>query len=342
MREFAIIKAARLAIANIGTETGPSAKTEADYTRKAIRLIGQGEPDAPLVLALMADTLKASTWFSRKASIQFYARRKIREMLKEQDAIQRRLQETPGNDDLADEWSRIVGRLKPWCDLLAAIPSGFPVPPEKREPRHSKRKDLAGLPEDWPTKILMKQEMYYLPFLTAAVTGCRPEEITKGIEFKIEDGKLTVKIQGAKVTNTAGQPWRKMEWRLPRDGLVNILATQVRQAGGSLTVHLESPKNFSTNVRDTARSIWPQRKTDVRPYSLRHQFAANMKASGASDEDIAKAMGHTTVTTAQYYGTAKQAKGSSVHPDRVEATRAVKTKSGKRYVRAVGGKKGGA
>lgn len=102
------------------------------------------------------------------------------------------------------------------------------------------------------------------------------------------------------------------------------MATEVRRAGGFLEIQIESPRNFSTNIRDAAKHIWPARKTTVTPYSLRHQFAADMKASGASDEDIAKAMGHCSVATAQYYGTARQSRGSSVHPDRVKAARQVR------------------
>jgi integrase len=250
------------------------------------------------------------------------------------------LRETPDDAELREDWLSMVEVLDSYLTLLDRIPSGFPVPQEKRQPRHSKRKDLAGLPSDWREKILMHLEKYRLPYLAAAVTGCRPEEITRGIEFNTADGKLTVTIQGAKVTEKSGQPWRKMEWKLPRDGMVNILATEVRQAGGSLTIFLESPKNFSTNVRDTARMIWPNREKTVTPYCLRHQFAADLKASGASDEGIAKAMGHTTTETAQSYGTARQSRGISGQPDRVEAARAVKQKPKMRYVGAFGGNKG--
>jgi integrase len=132
-----------------------------------------------------------------------------------------------------------------------------------------------------------------------------------------------------------------MEWKLPRDGLVNILATEVRLAGGALTILLDSPKNFSTNIRDSARLIWPTREKTVTPYCLRHQFAADLKSSGASDEDIAKAMGHTTTETAQTYGTARQSRGTSVQPDRVKAARAVKQRPKMRQVGALGSKKVG-
>ena len=61
---------------------------------------------------------------------------------------------------------------------------------------------------------------------------------------------------------------------------------------------------------------------------MRHQFSADMKASGASDEEIAMAMGQTSTATAEFYGTARQARSGSVAPDGVWAKRAVRRARG--------------
>jgi hypothetical protein len=165
MSPFDIIKAARLAIANIGTETGPSENSQKEYQRTAIRIIGDNHLDAAQIVKSMTDTRKASTWFKNKAALQWYARKKIRNLLKAQDAIQRQLRETPDDAELREDWLSMVKVLDAYLTLLDRIPSGMPVPQEKREPRHSKRKDLAGLPTDWREKILMHLEKYVCPTL---------------------------------------------------------------------------------------------------------------------------------------------------------------------------------
>ena len=331
MNPFDIIKAARIAIAERTESTAklPSEKSMQDYQRMAKRLIHHIPPDAVETIKRAADTRSAATWFKRRAALQWYARNKIQRLLKEQDSIQRILRAMPDDQGLREEWLGMIEVLESYCTLLAKIPIGCPIPQKERKPRHSKRKDLAGLPPDWREKLLMRMEMYRLPYLAAAITGCRPEELNMGILFMIRDGELHVSIDGAKVKEKTGQPWREMSWKLPREGLVSILATAVKLAGGSMEIRIDSPRNFSTNIRDAAKHLWPNCNETVTPYCLRHQFAADMKASGASDEDIAKAMGHCAVSTAQYYGTARQSRGRSVHPDRVEAAREVrKAKAG--------------
>lgn len=59
----------------------------------------------------------------------------------------------------------------------------------------------------------------------------------------------------------------------------------------------------SSLLRRIARKIWPNKKKYPTLYSSRHQFSADMKASGCTMKEVAALMGHASDQTAQsHYG----------------------------------------
>lgn len=54
--------------------------------------------------------------------------------------------------------------------------------------------------------------------------------------------------------------------------------------------------------RKEVRHLWPRRKTTPTLYSLRHQFGANLKASGADEKSCAYQMGHQSTRSIERYG----------------------------------------
>ena len=89
-----------------------------------------------------------------------------------------------------------------WVEL------GAPV--KQRRPSHSKRRDLRGLPEDWRERLVARMPKYRSAALTSAVARCRPKELKKGVQLAIVGRMLIATINGAKVTEKAGQPWRRL------------------------------------------------------------------------------------------------------------------------------------
>jgi integrase len=62
-------------------------------------------------------------------------------------------------------------------------------------------------------------------------------------------------------------------------------------------------KGCSNLLRYTARKIWPRKDRYPTLYSCRHQFSADMKASGCTKKEVAALMGHGSDLTAQeHYG----------------------------------------
>tara|TARA_B100000700_G_C15063722_1_gene868056 strand:- start:6771 stop:7775 length:1005 start_codon:yes stop_codon:yes gene_type:complete len=59
----------------------------------------------------------------------------------------------------------------------------------------------------------------------------------------------------------------------------------------------------SSLLKRTTRKLWPNKKKYPTLYSCRHQFSADMKASGCTKREVAALMGHASDLTAQeHYG----------------------------------------
>lgn len=305
----------------------PSERTVAGYVAKAQLIVDRAGQGAGIdeLIAQAKQTRSASTWFSRRAALKHSFRALLDKLLAEQDIMQRAIKaaQSIGRDPDLVAWQKAVkriGDMTAWHERLRAEP-GPPI--EERRRRHSKRGDLRGLPDDWRERIVARMPNYQLAALTSAVTGCRPEELKKGVQLTLEGGMLVATIQGAKVTAKAGQEWRRLSW--PGDSnslLVRMLISEV-QAGASVA-QIKDAKAYSGAMRAAAKREWPKRKTTVTPYCMRHAMAADMKASGLDAAEISAALGHCSDVTKKYYGSWSQGRAGGVAPQSVEAARAVR------------------
>lgn len=327
-QHYKAVIAARSVLADL-PESKISEKTAAGYRREYLRLLTVGGKKTSGVLDAAQDTTAASTWYRRRAAIIYEIRTELTNTLKEQDRLQRIFKTT--NDPVAFEtWKRLVERTVQFVKMLPKVMAIKNWPPlDERKRRETKKRSLNGLPDDWRQLLAKRLPKYRLPFLVAAATGCRPAELVTGIALSydtdLKTGIVSIKavIKGAKVREMTGQPDRSIFIAL--DDRPDSLAGQLQESlkNGPINVGLTDEKLFSGAVRDAARREWPKRKVDLSAYSLRHQFAGDLKAAGWKDEKIAEAMGHVTTKTASYYGDRKQGRGGLVI-DGVEASRKVK------------------
>lgn len=330
-RHYSAITEARSVLAGMAEST-ISEKTAIGYRREYRRLLTTGGKTVDGMFDAAKETQAASTWYRRRAAIIHEIRTELTNTLKEQDRLQRSFK-TTNDPSTLEAWKKMVERTVPFVKMLPKIMAVKNWPPlAERKRRETKKRSLSGLPDDWREKLAKRLPKYRLPFLVAAATGCRPAELVTGVSLSYDTnprtGKVTIKatIQGAKVRESVGQPERSIFIEL--DDRPESLAGQLQKelVNGPIKVGLTAgEKLFSGAVRDAARREWPGRKTDMSAYSLRHQFAADMKGAGWKDEDIAKAMGHITTKTASYYGNKAQARGG-VKLDGVEASRKVISK----------------
>jgi integrase len=319
-----IIKDARSLI-NSRPESTASEKSAANYRREVTRLARKGKD----LWTTAQDTTSQNTWFLRRAAILHIATSEIKAYLSRQDMLQLELRDIPKTDSRWAPWQKYIINIQGWMDIIQKVPEGSPLIDIK--PRKSKRRLGPGLPVDWREKLAGRLPMWKTQYLVAAVTGCRPIELHKGVKLEIQSNELVATIKGAKLSIKSGQEWRELRWTLSdATPLVKQLITQVQAANGTLIVNLGTDNTnpsraFSDAIKAAAKREWPNRKLSITAYSLRHVAASDLKASYLSSDEISAALGHAVDATKSTYGhAAASARGASVTPQKVSAARTVK------------------
>jgi len=210
-------------------------------------------------------------------------------------------------------------------------------PTDERRKRASKRQALRGLPGDWRERLYQRaaKGKYADAILVAALTGCRPEELRRGVLIRWVNnprndmGEINFEIDGAKVKAHQGQPHRLIAYGA-HDPHPLLEALRIRLAGRrELLVCIDSPVNFTVEVRRLARSLWPKHKHAITAYCLRHQWAADLKRHAAADS-VSQGLGHASAKTRRNYGQANQASSRhALHPIAIEAERSVRPATAK-------------
>lgn len=179
-----------------------------------------------------------------------------------------------------------------------------------------------------------------------AVTGCRPIEMLWGISVTIiDDGALEFSIHGAKVKTDEtdskgrfvehgrrGQPQRMFALEPTGARLFNELREQVEAAGGigvtcvyTLAGTTQNPvKDYCLRVIRLANRLGYD---GVSAYSLRHQFASDLKAARVTTDDRAAAMGHRSNRSQQVYGQSQTGRGGLIELAHVQADRPIRDRA---------------
>ena len=140
---------------------------------------------------------------------------------------------------------------------------------------------------------------------SSLLTGLRPAEWA-GTSFGFADGEVALIVQNAKATNGRALGFSR---HILLGGLTDDERDMIKE-------HVERANEWeqaqqyhkfyhgvAASMARVVRKIWPKRDTYPTLYSMRHQFAANAKASGFTREEIAALMGHAVDTTAtEHYG----------------------------------------
>jgi integrase len=164
----------------------------------------------------------------------------------------------------------------------------------------------------------------------AALTGCRPAEVTRVQIEKIGDA-LVITIPGAKVSEIKGQPYRKFTITADTNGPeFAYLLERVKDAPLLLEVpfDVKAPAStFSEALKSAGQKVFPKNTPSMTGYVYRHAIACDMKADGAGMDHIAASMGHAVTKTQSYYGRAAGGKaGTRVFS--IEAAREIKQTHG--------------
>lgn len=160
----------------------------------------------------------------------------------------------------------------------------------------------------------------------AALTGCRPAEVASVQIEKGAGGELIITIPGAKVSDTKGQPYRKFSIKADAGPEFAHLMERVK-IGPVLLSSDSTASAFSEALKRAGKQSLGEKAPPMTGYVYRHALACDMKADGASRDEIAAALGHAVTKTQNYYGRASGGKkGARVF--QVEAARPIKQTHG--------------
>jgi len=162
-------------------------------------------------------------------------------------------------------------------------------------------------------------------FLVMEFTGCRGEELGKGVRVEAEKKNGTVAlrffIESAKCDGKKkGLDLRAVVSEFPTHASKSVqkrwmeLAKKVGEARKPITVTVEKTDAMTPGQRLTKIVSYfaKQAGQPIAAYSLRHRVSAQAKASGDA-ESTAAVLGHQTTETQRHYGRAKRG-GSGVSP----------------------------
>ena len=206
---------------------------------------------------------------------------------------------------------------------------------QPRQKRRSKRQALRGLPPTWREDLYTRgvRGKYADALLISALTGARPAEVATGIDAWVEFDDLLGKdilclhLTGAKVKASQGQPNRFVAYSADdMHPLVEALTKRLStEPGKKLRVQIAKAGNFTTEIQRLGRSLWRDHGHAITATCFRHQWSADVKASGDADA-ASRGLGHRSTKTRKHYGTAHQARGTlALRPVRIETDIPVKT-----------------
>lgn len=307
--------------------TGRSPNTEHDYLRLGQTLLMRAKTTDGGLIGAVSDTRRPTTFQKRIAALRFTLQSRQMELL---DSIVE-----PVTTELAQKWLRLLDEQIDHIQSVIELKHQGLV--GQRARRRSKRIALGGLPPNWREQLCQRGSTgrYADALLLAALTGCRPAELERGIKVsRVVDAEtaqcaIQIVIDGAKVKKSQGQPMRCIRYAEDDDHpLVLMFKDALSQSQQSpMVVQIDHAGNFSVEVRRLAASLWPAHPQPITAYCLRHQWAADAKRVGDAGA-VSRGLGHLSDKTQRLYGTASQGRrGHLLRPVSVEAERPVKDAS---------------
>lgn len=288
-----------------------SAETRADYDQIGARCIDlESDQLGPLMKGV-----SAMSWHKMRAALLYGSSRQYKDHRQACDKAQR-----SGDMDAARDHAIMARRA-----VLAFETISEASRPDVAKKRASKRGSIPRS-DHWQAQVYAAATpVQRLSVALMWATGCRPVEIEKGVSVKIltkeEDGReyILVTIAGAKITERSGQETRY----LVIDPKCPAGIALVNEMRGEREIVITRP---AERLNKDFKRIREKTGFKVSPYSLRHQFAANLKAEWGADaaDGIAVAMGHAVTRSQGRYGSVRQAQKSGSGVIDVKATREIK------------------
>lgn len=171
----------------------------------------------------------------------------------------------------------------------------------------SKKDDLQYLDDQWRDRFMQhiqSSPTYKHASVLLRHCGMRPEELDKGVQVKLKKNKVVVGIEGAKVRETAGQPWRLLildaqqlpAWFIHDLSAHKIMKVQVKKDNFRKYLNGLTERVLQGAVRKN------KTKVSLSAYLFRHQLATDLRENGWASEKIAAVLGESVAETTRHYG----------------------------------------
>jgi hypothetical protein len=304
---------------------------------RALHLKGEGElsdrtrdsyaGDARRVAAAGGDPLALAGTYASFRKLRAACLWKAREDLRECLARADRARKNGGTGD--------IGALCIYDEALPAIEGRISMlrslrfdatKAERRDKTHMQRHKLGRMPGDWIARVhsSTRDGKYGDAVAVGILIPVRPEEVANRIRVKLNAaGALVFDVAGSKLRDKGagiaahvdgiGQPvrWLTLSAVDPaRQETMDWLKARVLASGGSLTIGRGvSASGLCSAFRAMSRRLFFRHKSPPSFYALRHAASAELKASGASVEEVAQGMGHASSLSQKAYGMRSQASG---------------------------------
>ena len=275
-----------------------------------------------------------NSWYTFKAGVQRYLEDAVVLEKRKLEFWERDRKATGSSPESDGVGARLVKNLDALALAIQQVPS---IAPErfkgdgkvKRYAKRSKSASIRKVDEDWRERAVDAMAgNLRLSFLLQCVTGCRPQELANGVQVRLcRDGTMVTRVKGAKCDDFVGQPSRCL--RLPTSDGVTLMLALMLEVGRTLDsrkCNLGQVNTYATRVARVCARVFPDRKggKKLSPYSVRHQFKADLVAAGWAKPEIAMAMGHSTTRSGTAYGYGGRGGGGGVKPIAIKAQRPIK------------------
>lgn len=167
---------------------------------------------------------------------------------------------------------------------------------------------------DWRARMdrIMEGKKYESPYVVQRVTGCRTEELKRGVFVeKVADGKYLLHVETAKQKAASAKDGSE------RTRVIASNDPRLEKLAGKI-VSVPKNTNYSKTIGGLTLRHFQQ---EMGPYSLRYAVAADLKASGASINEQAEFLGHENDKTAGRYSSGLSSTAGREKPATLEKAR---------------------
>lgn len=311
---YDVVRKARAALAAIQAEHkrrkdhAVSAGTIKDYEgdlrvlEQRGRLLEEEVPVYPICAALAHYAPSASSFYKMRAAALLGARSKVESLLAEQSRRQQYQPQSQWWDLAIMDLRRALwelGQVQALSREAARELNDAPV-----RLKRSKKLVLKRARNDWQQRFFDETEksvQYRHACFLAGTCGMRPKELQTGVMVQLLGKMVGIQVEGAKVTETAGQTWRTVFIQAKHfpDWFLADLSEVPRQfsaraAGMRGYLYRLSPKVFPKEG-DKPQLL-------LSDYVLRHAVATDLWQEGWSTLEIAGVLGERVEETVRNYG----------------------------------------